>query len=336
MDSAALLADVEARPAALTALAAAVDDGLLARLGPFLERRFRRYRLIGMGASHVAAEHAATRLRSLGVDAAADLASSPYGYPMDAETLTVAVSASGSTTEVLEAVERLDGRFPVLALTGVESSPLAQRAGSVLPLTTGADAGTARSFTHAAVLLHGLTLLASGGLPRMVARDVAVLAERAAAATSDLLARRADWLPATVNALDARSGPGVVGVVAPAERLGAAHRSAQVLRTTARRVADSCESAEWLHTHAHLTSSSAAVDYRALVLTGSRSDRRVLDRLGDRGACVVAVGDGAQQAAEMLVGRARLVAAVEFTDDDDTDVARLAETCVAEVVAASL
>jgi hypothetical protein len=198
-------------------------------------------------------------------------------------------------------------------------------------LTAGASAGTARTVTHTGVLLHGLTLLASGGLPRMVARDVAVLAERVAGATAGLLQHRRNWLPTAVLALDT-TGP--VGVLAPAQRLGSAHWSALVLRTTAGRAADSVESADWLHGHAHLTAVGTGLDYRALVLLGSPADRRVLDLLGDRGVSVVAAGAGT--AVQAVVGRAGAVVAVDVDGDDDTDVARLSESCVAELVAASL
>ena len=336
MDAAALLADVEAKPQSLAALSRAADEHLLAQAGPFLEPRFRRYRFIGMGASHLAAEHAAARLRSLGVDAAADLASSRYGYPMDVATLTVAVSASGATSEVLAAVERLDGHFAVLALTEDADSPLTRLAGAVLPLTAGPGAGTCRTFLHTCLLLHGLTLVWTGGLPRMVARDVAVLADRVAAATGDLLERRQDWLPAAAAALDG-GVRGPITVVAPAERLAAAHWSAQVLRTGPRRPALSAETADWLHSHAHLTAGPELGD-RALMLLGSRADHRVLDRLADRGAALVAVGDDAERAVSTARGRAAgvaAVAAVEFPDDHDTDVARLTAGTVAELVAAS-
>lgn len=337
MDPAALLADVEARPASLTALAAAADEDLLTRCGPFLTRRFRRYRLLGMGASYLAAAHAAARMRSLGLDAAADRATSQYGYPMGEDTLTVAVSASGATAEVLAAVDRLDGHFPVLALTGEESSPLAARAGAVLPLCAGDGAGPARTFAHTTVLLHGLTVVWTGGLPRMVGRDVAVLAERAAEATADLLARREEWLPDAVRTL-AAGGADLVAVLARAEQLAAARWSAQVLRTTVRRPADGVESADWLLTHAHLTSHltspGAGLDHRAMVLLGSRADRRVLDRLGDRGVPVVLVGDGAGAAAADLSGRTTATA-VAFDGERDLDLARVVAPTVAELAAAA-
>lgn len=330
MDATALRADVAAKPAALTALSQALDDGLLGRCGPFLERRFRRYHLIGMGASYLAAAQVAARMRSLGLDAAADLASSRYGYPMDVDTLTVAVSASGATTEVLDAVDRLDGHFPVLALTDAAHSPLGGLAGAVLPLLAGPGSRTCRTFLHTGLLLHALTVAWTGGLPRMVARDVAVLAERVAASTSDLLARRESWLPGAAASLD---GGGALCAVAPAERVVSAHWSAHLLRTVPRRPADSSESADWLHSHAHLTNARSGLDYRALVITGSRSDREVLERLTSRGAGVVTIGAGSGHVA----GSSRAgMQTVRFPDDDDHDVALHTAATVGELIAATL
>ncbi|MFZ0160469.1 MAG: SIS domain-containing protein, partial [Kineosporiaceae bacterium] len=225
MDAEGFLADLEAKPQSLRSLAEAVDGGLLAQAGPFLDRRFRRYRLIGMGSSSYAAHVAAARMRSLGLDAAAELASSRDGYPMDPDTLVVAISASGATAEVLDALDRLDGHFPVLALTNQAGSPLSGRAGAVLPLTAGTQRGpiACRSFQHTGLLLHGLSIVWSGGLPRMAARDVAVLAGRVADACDHLLSRREEWLPAASTLLD---GPQEVQVLAPAERISSAQQSA--------------------------------------------------------------------------------------------------------------
>lgn len=354
MIASSLLDDVLAKPDSLAALAQAADDGLLTRCGPFLERRFRRYRLIGMGASYLAAAQAASRMRSLGLDAAADPASSRYGYPMDRETLTVAVSASGATSEVLDAVDRLDGHFPVLALTDDPTSPLTERAGAVLPMLAGDGVRTCRTFGHTGLLLHGLTIAWTGGLPRMVARDVAVLAERVAEATSDLVERRGQWLDDACDRLDGWSErpagepprgeagappPTALCALAPGERLAAAHRSALVLRTGARRPADSCESADWLNGHAHLTHPDSGLAYRALVITGSRADRAVLRRLTSRGAEVVVVGEGPDLDDDLDGApgdRGRRPLAVRFPRDDDHDVVLHTAATVAELVAATL
>ncbi len=336
MDATALLSDIVAKPATLIGLSQAVDAGLLARCGPFLERRFRRYRLIGMGSSYLAAAHAAARMRSLGLAAAADLASSRYGYPMDDDTLTVAVSASGTTTEVLNALDRLGGHFPVLALTDVQDSPLTERAGAVLPMLAGDGPRTCRAFVHTGLLLYSLTVLWSGGLPRMVARDAAVLAERVAAATSDLVDRRGEWLDGAADRLDGRAEPdgptaattpAMLCAIAPTERLGAAHHSALIFRTGPRRPADSSESADWLCSHAPLTEAGGGRSYRALVVTGSRSDRTVLERLTSHGAGVVTVGPTEHGAHAV---------AVRFPGDDDHDIALHTAATVAELIAATL
>jgi hypothetical protein len=66
------------------------------------------------------------------------------------------------------------------------------------------------------------------------------------------------------------------------------------------------------------------LDYRALLLTGSRWDDQALDWLRKRGSTFVAVGAGIEGA----------TAVVRYPDDDDPEVALVTETLVAELVAA--
>ena len=77
---------------------------------------------LGMGSSTFAASMAAARLRALGVDALAELASSELLPPPDPEQLVVAISASGESRETLDAVAQYAGQSPVVALTNVEGS----------------------------------------------------------------------------------------------------------------------------------------------------------------------------------------------------------------------
>ena len=72
------LADLEAKPAALAALASALETG-----DPFdgLPAGIRRVVFLGMGSSRYAARVAALRLRAAGVDAVAEYASAAASYP---------------------------------------------------------------------------------------------------------------------------------------------------------------------------------------------------------------------------------------------------------------
>ena len=67
-----------------------------------------------------------------------------------------------------------------------------------------------------------------------------------------------------------------------------------------------------------------SLDYRALLLTGSRWDDQALDWMRQRRSTVVTVGAGADGAA----------AVVRYDGDEDPEVALATETLVAELVAA--
>ena len=118
MDAAAFLADVEAKPASLTALADRLDaDDPWAALP-----RHDRLVLVGMGSSAYAAGVAAARLRAAGVDAVAELASSDLVPPARSGTLVVAVSAGGGSRETVAAVSSYAGRVPVVSTSCATSS----------------------------------------------------------------------------------------------------------------------------------------------------------------------------------------------------------------------
>ncbi len=323
------------RPAALRALAQAFDDGLLTQLGPFLERRFEHYRLIGMGGSYSVAAQCAAWMRSLNLDAAAERASSWYGFPMDENTLTIAVSSSGATTEVLDRLDRLDGHFPVLAITNVASSPLTSRAGAVLPIHAAATTGTtAGANQHAALVLHALAILFSGGLPDMVARDLAVLTGKVADATEDLLDRRADWSPAAAAALGIDEGPdGEIVCLAPAERISSAELAALALRRGAGLAAGAIETADYWHTG---PVPRAGQDPRtspgsALLFTGSGYEKDTVNRLIALGTRIVAIGAGSDTAELTAAG----AVAVRFRNDAHDKTALHTEAFVAELLADS-
>jgi fructoselysine-6-P-deglycase FrlB-like protein len=148
--------------------------------------------------------------------------------------------------------------------------------------------------------------------------DVVSAVRRAAEASEDLLERRDVWLPPVAELL--AEGPATFAI-APAERLSSAEQGALMLREGPRRVADACESGDWLHVDVYLTK---PLDYRALLFAGSRFDAAIMGWMRERGSRVVAVGadvDGADLA-------------VRYRHDDDPTEALLAEVLVAELVAA--
>ncbi len=311
IDGRALVADLERKPESLHRLADALAaPGMLAPI----PASPRRVVLTGMGSSRYAAEVAALRLRAAGIDAVAELASTAHGWPAGPDLLVLAISASGTSVETLEALGRYRGSR-IVAITEALGSPLADIADGVVPLHAGREvSGVAcRTFQHTLLVLRGIEARLTGapvdapGMCRLVAE-----------ATTDLLDRRDGWLPAVADTLD---GPDGVHVLAPAERWSSAAQSALMVREGPRRPATGCETGDWAHVDVYLT---RTLDYRALLLTGSRWDGQAVDWMRRRGSTFVAVGGEAEGATTV----------VRYRHDDDPEVALATETLVAELVAA--
>ncbi|GAA0398949.1 sigma factor regulator FecR [Acrocarpospora corrugata] len=313
MDAGRYLADLEAKPEALAALADAWEAGGLLSGVPVDARRVV---FLGMGSSRYAAGVAALRLRAAGIDAVAEYASADVGYPADPATLVVAISASGGSRETLDAVARYRGRSRVVALTNKPGSAVTEGADFVVPMVAGEEAGgvACRTFQHTLVLLLGLVDRLTGA-----GADISGLVRRAAEGSADLLDRRAEWLDQAISVLD---GPHGVYTIAPAGRLSSAQQSALMFREGPRRQADACETGDWSHVDVYLTKT---YDYRALVFPGSRYDEQAMEWIRQRNSAVLTVGGE-------LDGQA---ASIRYRHDDDPDVALLTETLVAELVAAS-
>ncbi|MEV0617928.1 SIS domain-containing protein [Nonomuraea sp. NPDC050404] len=313
MNSELYLADLESKPDTLRALA----DALRAE-DPFhaLPRDLDRVLFLGMGSSRYAAGVAALRLRAAGVNAHAEYASAAASLPPAEGTLVIPISATGSSRETLDATARYaGGRAYLAAMTNKADSPLAEAADLVIDLRAGEERGgvACRTFQHTLALLLALESRLTGR-----DRDLPALLDRAADASADLLERRDEWLPLTMELLD---GPHGVYTIAPAERLSSAEQSALMFREGPRRPADACESGDWSHVDVYLTKT---LDYRALLFPGSRYDEQAMDWVRQRDSTVITVGGEVKDA----------TAAIRYAHDDDPDVALLTETLVAELVAA--
>ncbi|MET8158061.1 SIS domain-containing protein [Sphaerisporangium sp. NPDC005289] len=314
------LADLEAKPAALAALAATLEER-----DPFedIPREVRRVVFLGMGSSRYAAGVAALRLRSAGVDAVAEYASAALGHPPSRDTLVVAISATGGSRETLDALARHRGRSTVLALTNTAGSPVTEGADLVVDMAAGEERGgvSCRTFQHTLALLLALQARLTG-----VKADVPGLVRRAAEANADLLDRRGVWLDDALTLLD---GPHGVYAIAPAERLSSAEQSALMVREGPRRPADACETGDWAHVDVYLTKT---LDYRAILFPGSRYDGQAMEWVRQRGSAVLAVGGATEGAVKGALEGARTL---RYAGDEDADVALLTETLVAELVAAT-
>jgi len=310
MDPALFLADLEEKPDRLTAMARRLDsEDPWAFVGGLKSSML----LLGMGSSHFTNQVAAARLRSAGLPAVAELAATDLLPRVSPGTLVVAVSASGGSTETLDAVRRLrgldvDARF--VAMTNRADAELSALCDVTVAMGAGEERGgvACRSFQHALALL-----LALAGTP-----DLASILDRAAEASAHLLDTRGDWLQPVSDAL---LGPDGTHVVAPARRLSSALQSALMLREGPRLPAYACETADWSHVDVYLTKTT---DYRMLLLAGSRWEPELLGWVRERGSTLVSVGADLSEAA----------VTVRYRHDDEEDVRLLTETLVAELVAA--
>lgn len=276
----------------------------------------RRIVMTGMGSSRFAALPATALLRSRGVDAVAELASTRLPTLPAPDLVAVGVSASGSTAETVEALARHTGVGTTVAVTNDPEGPLSAVADVVLPLHTGVEEGGVACLTFQATLAV-LQLLAgrvTGAGPGTEALRPAVDAAAA------LRASRGAWLDELADRLAAAPA---TYAVAPAERLSSALQSALMLREGPRLAADGTETGDWLHVDVYL---SKRPGYTALLFPGSPFDEGVMAYARERGSAIVAVGTE-------LVGTAQHV---PVAGADDPLVALLVETGVAELVAAEL
>jgi glutamine---fructose-6-phosphate transaminase (isomerizing) len=205
---------------------------------------------IGMGSSRFASVTAASLLRSRGIDAVAEYASTARPMPPSIDTLVVGISASGTTPEAVEAMSAHRGRSMTVAITNDPESDLAHAAETVLPLLAGTEEGGVACLTYqatVAVLLLLVDRIANGG-PQVADLRPAV------EAGAHLRERRGSWLDAAVELVD---GARTVATIAPAERLSSALQSALMLREGPRVAAGAAETGDWLHVDVYSASALA-------------------------------------------------------------------------------
>ena len=284
-------------------------------LGAVAKAGVERVLFLGMGSSRFAALTAAAHLRSRGIDAYAELASTGLPSLPRPGTLVIGISASGGTAETIEALARHRGASPTVAVTNRPGSAIEEVAGATLPLLAGEEEGGVACVSFQATLVVLLLLcghLADG--PTVEELRPAVAAAEAIRAT------RAAWLDelaATVR--DAHT----VYAIAPAERISSALQSALMLREGPRLAADATETGDWLHVDVYL---SKHPGYTALLFPGSRFDAGVMEWAGRRASSVIAVGTAVDGAALHI----------PYPGADEPLVATLVETGIAELLAAEL
>jgi fructoselysine-6-P-deglycase FrlB-like protein len=278
-----------------------------------------------MGSSCFAAGITARRLRARGVVAVAERSSAEHVWPPMPGDVLVAVSAGGSSVETLALAEHYAGTdTAVIALTNRPGSPLADRAVADVPMSAGSEVSgvSVRSFLATLVRLLQLEEVLTGadlGLPPLLLR--------AADAVDELLETSTGWIEDAAARL---VGPDGTWLLAPSGRISSAQQGALMLREAPRRAAGACETGDWSHVDVYLTKT---LDYRALVFAGSRWDAAAAEWMIRRRSTYWVVGDPGPVAAATVAGAARTL---RYVGDSDPLVALLAETTVAELLAAHL
>lgn len=262
MDTARFIEDLQLVPDYLDRMAVLLQGGYPGVAGlPDAGRIL----ILGMGSSAYAAATAARKARADGVNVQVELASTALLPPPAPDLLVIAVSATGTSVEVLAAAERYRGTGGLVAVTNRPGSPLAAMADYTVEMNAGEEVSgiSCRNFRHS-LLVIAAVLERYGASYGMLAET----AQRAAAGSRAVLDTSGQWLPQVSELL---LGPDGTFLVAPAERFSSAAQGSLMIREVPRRPAYGSETGDWSHVDVYL---SKTLDYRALVFTGSRWDQQ--------------------------------------------------------------
>jgi len=303
------LADVLAEPETLSGVLDAYAGGELPLGGPDALRG-KQVVFIGMGSSRFAALTVAARLRTMGIFAVAEYASTDAPTAPGRDVIAIGISASGSSAETVSALMPHLGVSQTVAITNRPDRALATAADVVLPLHAGEEAGGVACKTFQATLA---VLWLMAGVPVDALRP-AVDAQRL------LLDARDEWLSALAERV---TGVQTLYTVAPASRISSALESALMLREGPRIPTDSAETGDWSHVDVYL---SKYPGYTALLFGGSAFEPALFEWATPRGADIVAIGRAVDGA----------TAHIPFAHADDPVLASLVEVSVVELLAATL
>ena len=307
-------ADLLRKPDVLRALASTLAAG-----NPWADivpANTERIVFLGMGSSAYAAGVAAARMRSRGVVAVSELASSQRLPSWGEGTLVIATSASGGSVETLDALDRLPASTPTVALTNTVGSAITGRCDIAVTLDADPEVGgvACRSYQHTLALLMALECHLTGTPTDRLVATVSAAAD----ASAHLIDTESHWFPEVSDLL---LGPAGTHLAAPAERFCSAQQGALMLREGPRRAAVGCETGDWSHVDVYLTKTT---DYRLLVFAGSPWEQQLAEWTTSRGTTVVGVGGTVPGAGYEL----------RYPGDTDDDVRLLTEVLVPELLAA--
>ena len=157
------------------------------------------------------------------------------------DTLLVVVSQSGQTAEALSLLEGLPATTPVLAVTNVESSPLAKRASLLLPMMAGEHVGVStKTYTSSVAVLMYVAFAIAGEAPGPLTQEVM----RAVEAQETILERREVLMPPIVEFFDR---PPYVALMSRGADLASVYQGALILKEVARLAAEPISAAQFRH-----------------------------------------------------------------------------------------
>jgi len=157
------------------------------------------------------------------------------------DTLLVVVSQSGQTAEVLRLLEDLAPKSPLVAVTNVESSPLAKHAKLLLPLMAGGQvAVSTKTYTCSVAVLMYLAFAIAGKPPSPLTQEVM----RAVEAEETILERHGDLIPPIVEFFNR---PPYVALMSRGADLATAYQGALTLKEVARLAAEPISAAQFRH-----------------------------------------------------------------------------------------
>jgi glucosamine--fructose-6-phosphate aminotransferase (isomerizing) len=280
-----------------------VDGGLWTELDLPLPQRLR---FVACGSSFYASQVVARAFWQVaGIPAETVIASEfdelVAAGPADG-VLTVAVSQSGETTDVLHALQRVPG--PVLAITNRSQSSLARRSHAVLDISAGPEIGVAATKTFTTQVVAGAALalacaLATGACSRQtVARQGLCLGRL----PGRLEAAHALAFPAALALAEELAEARSFFFVSRGAGLPYAAEGALKLKEITYRNAESIPAGEFKHGPIALIEAGTPV----LVLASGSSARLAgaTAELASRGARIIRVGSGAADTFPVLPGEA--------------------------------
>ncbi len=198
----------------------------------------------GMGSSLFAAYPAQAYLTGLGVRALVWETAELVHHHLKVlrpDTLLVVVSQSGQTAEVLRLLEDLAPKSPLVAVTNVESSPLAKHAKLLLPLMAGGQvAVSTKTYTCSVAVLMYLAFAIAGKPPSPLTQEVM----RAVEAEETILERHGDLIPPIVEFFNR---PPYVALMSRGADLATAYQGALTLKEVARLAAEPISAAQFRH-----------------------------------------------------------------------------------------